>query len=63
MQQVCFNCRLSWNPRQLESVPAGLDITQRQFESVPAGLDIARLRIYRAAVRAGFYTDELTVER
>jgi hypothetical protein len=46
-KSVCFNCRYQW---QAERVPApGWAFTD---------VEQARLAIYRAAVRAGFYTDQ-----
>jgi hypothetical protein len=40
---VCFNCRLVWDLRDPQFTPRELE----------------RLSIYRAAVRAGFYSDYL----
>jgi hypothetical protein len=45
---LCFNCRYHWDPEPVELMPAGwsFDAAER-----------SRLVIYRAAVRAGFYSD------
>jgi hypothetical protein len=42
---ICFNCRHKWEPT-------------RTYAGFTAP-ELARLEIYRAAVRAGFYTDRL----
>jgi hypothetical protein len=41
---ICFNCRHRWELAQ------GYSFSIQEF---------ARLAVYRAAVKAGFYTDEL----
>ena len=40
-RSFCFNCRFQWHPAAYQFAPA----------------DRARLEVYRAAVRAGFYSD------
>jgi hypothetical protein len=47
----CFNCR--WSSEAATVAPAPSD----SYAFSPE--DLARLRVYRAAVRHGFYTDEL----
>jgi hypothetical protein len=42
---ICFNCRHKWGPPRTDA------------EFTPS--ELTRLEIYRAAVRAGFYTDRL----
>ena len=46
----CFNCKHQWTLAAGRSVAAAHVFTSDQ---------LARLTIYREAVRAGFYTDEL----
>jgi hypothetical protein len=41
---ICFNCRHKWEPATVFAFTAD---------------ELARLKIYRAAVRAGFYFDNL----
>jgi hypothetical protein len=41
---ICFNCRHKWEPTTFFTFTAA---------------ELARLRIYRAAVRAGFYSEKL----
>ena len=50
----CFNCRLQWPTREAPvSHPVGTPRPQHGL-----GPDaVARLAVYRAAVRAGFYSD------
>jgi hypothetical protein len=50
----CFNCRLQWPTREAPvSHPVGTPSPQHVL-----GPDaLARLAVYRAAVRAGFYSD------
>jgi hypothetical protein len=46
---ICFNCRLRWRG----DVPVQLVVVAPAFGAA----ELRRLEIYRAAVRAGFYTD------
>ena len=47
----CFNCRWSSDPATAAStLPTNYEFTAEE---------LARLRTYRAAIRNGFYTDEL----
>jgi hypothetical protein len=50
----CFNCRLQWSGN---SVIDGADEPAANYPFAEA--ELVRLRAYRAAVRAGFYTDRL----
>jgi hypothetical protein len=45
---LCFNCHFQWTPEPVALGPSGW-----VFERA----ERARLEIYRAAVRAGFYND------
>ena len=50
----CFNCRLQWSGDAL------LDAADEPQASYPfTAAELVRLRMYRAAVRVGFYTDRL----
>jgi hypothetical protein len=56
----CFNCRLQWRTDKLLEdhsgvVLTGSSVALEQFDLTQQ----ARFVIYRAAVRAGFYTDAL----
>lgn len=60
-RRVCFQCRFSWYTtnaaaHRVRQAPIETEATRYAF--TPSALD--RLRRYRAAVRAGFYTDALT---
>src|SRR5918911_431890 len=50
----CFNCRLQWATREAPA-PQSIGTPSSQHALGPA--ELARLAVYRAAVRAGFYTD------
>jgi hypothetical protein len=61
---VCFNCRATWDPND----PEGSLKAPRQRAAAPAPepppyaftpLQLARLRVYREAVRVGFYNEGL----
>ena len=48
----CFNCRLHWDGQWGQRSAAPVE-PRYAFSAA----EITRLKIYRAAVRAGFYTD------
>jgi ribosomal protein L37E len=49
--RLCYVCGLRWESgRQLQDEPA-----EAHYTNVFTSAEIERLRIYRAAVRAGFY--------
>ncbi|MBV9356974.1 MAG: hypothetical protein JO023_15795 [Chloroflexi bacterium] len=51
-RSFCFNCRYRWDPRtpgRIEPVPLGA-------EAIFTPAELARLRVYRRAVQAGFYS-------
>jgi hypothetical protein len=54
----CFNCRHHWRIQQTSPNPA---LRQVSVEPLPqelfGSLERARLEMFRAAVRAGFYSD------
>jgi hypothetical protein len=50
---VCFNCRQLWSGLQPESVAEAA----APFDYPFTGTEVRRLHVYRAAVRAAFYTD------
>ena len=52
-RSFCFNCRYRWDPR----APASLEPVRLLAESVFDADELARLRVYRRAVQAGFYSD------
>ena len=52
----CFNCRLHWDGQWSQRSAAAVEPRPEPFHVFTAA-EVARLRIYRAAVRAGFYTD------
>jgi hypothetical protein len=59
---VCFNCRATWDPND----PEGSLKAPRQRAAAPeppphafTPVQLARLRVYREAVRAGFYNEGL----
>jgi hypothetical protein len=58
---VCFNCRATWDPNDPEGslkapgAPAAAAPEPPPYVFTPAQLE--RLRVYRAAVRAGFYNE------
>jgi hypothetical protein len=58
---ICMNCRARWGTNSsTSSEPASNQPaveTQQTFPFSPA--ELARLRVYRRAVAAGFYTDAL----
>ncbi|HEX2513819.1 MAG TPA: hypothetical protein VH257_03880 [Chloroflexota bacterium] len=71
---VCFNCQASWNPQDPEGtlVPprSGPQAQGAQAREAPAPAkepapypfsapELARLAVYRDAVRAGFYNEDL----
>jgi hypothetical protein len=58
---VCFNCRATWDPSDPEG---SLKAPGRRAAPVPepppyafSPAQLARLRVYREAVRAGFYNE------
>jgi hypothetical protein len=54
----CFNCRLQWSVQDAAGGPAARGAAASGRQPEPFGLaEQARLTIYRAAVRAGFYSD------
>jgi hypothetical protein len=50
----CFNCRLLWSG---DSFIDGADEPAASYPFTES--ELVRLRVYRAAVRAGFYTERL----
>ncbi len=52
---ICFNCRRVWSGLQTE--PGSQVAAATAFEYVFTGTEARRFHVYRAAVRAGFYTD------
>jgi hypothetical protein len=50
----CFNCRLQWPPHDAPLLDTGHIPSQLH---VFAADELARLRVYRTAVRDGFYND------
>ena len=58
-QRVCPSCGIHRTGRQVRSTTAFCFNCHHQWEAgYPFNAEeLARLRIYRAAVRAGFYTD------
>jgi hypothetical protein len=62
----CFNCRWQWGAHsvrnsdtQVEASPAGTAVVAPRERLPFTVAELARLESYRAAVQAGFYTDEL----
>jgi hypothetical protein len=54
----CFNCRHQWPTQQVAGDHTGRGLAAPSPPPEPFGLtERARLAIYRAAVRAGFYSD------
>jgi hypothetical protein len=54
----CFNCRLQWSTRQIARAQPAPRMTVLTLTSQSLTVaEWARLVIYRAAVRAGFYSD------
>ena len=53
----CFNCKHQWQLVSRRSEPA----RNTELTTVFTPDELQRLRIYRAAVQAGFYTDSLNV--
>jgi hypothetical protein len=49
----CFNCRLLWEPPAEARQCAAVQVAANTF----CREELARLQVYRAAVRIGFYTD------
>jgi hypothetical protein len=62
---VCFNCRATWNPSDPEGslkAPGAQAAAQAAAPPEPppyafTPVQLARLRVYREAVRAGFYNE------
>ena len=52
----CFNCRLHWGNPWGESSAAAIDPRPEPPHAFTAA-ETARLMIYRAAIRAGFFSD------
>jgi hypothetical protein len=54
----CFNCRLQWSTRQIAGAQPVARTTTPMLAARPLTVaERARMAIYRAAVRAGFYSD------
>ena len=54
----CFNCRLRWGDRSEVARPPALpSMAAPQPPPWFGPAEVVRLAVYRAAVRAGFYTD------
>ena len=63
---LCFNCRASWNPGDPEGTLQPADRLGAGRPPAPperpyafTALQIERLRVYRAAVTAGYYNEGL----
>jgi hypothetical protein len=52
-RSFCFNCRLHWGSRWGKALGATLE-PPYTFTAA----ETARLKVYRAAIRAGFYSDQ-----
>jgi hypothetical protein len=53
----CFNCKQQWQQASTRPAPVAPADPELQVVFTPA--ELLRLIAYRAAVQAGFYTDEL----
>ena len=53
-QSFCFNCRLQWSTHDPQ-LPRVVELKSPGQVFAPA--ELARLAVYRAAVRDGFYSD------
>ena len=49
----CFNCRFLWEPPAEAGQRAAVQVRANSF----CREELARMQVYRAAVRIGFYTD------
>ena len=52
-RSFCFNCRYRWDPR----MPSSVEPIRFLAETIFSADELTRLRVYRRAVRAGFYSD------
>jgi hypothetical protein len=52
-RSFCFNCRYRWDPR----APGSIEPVRIRAEAIFTPAELARLRVYRRAVQAGFYSD------
>jgi hypothetical protein len=53
VRSFCFNCRYRWDPR----TPGSIEPVRVAAEAIFTPDELARLRVYRRAVQAGFYSD------